>query len=233
MIHAFLNHISQPFNAELRNLHHQTLVLMGWVEQNFPYTFALGLQRSRHVLVSPILMPYCKHLPELDKIFHGLQPALDALEQTATAILIRRHPYGRDLQLVLTCLRIGAAIQVMGYELRRWCGLPVLDESESPTSWLHAVEVFGQQVIVLFTRITQHFARLESGAAAVMIQQDWPVLQAEAQLLNQPVPLNDPIKNAQQAWNRCLLIQGLVLLGEQCAQILRYIQALADYQYHD
>lgn len=208
------NHISRQFNADLRNIHHQTVALAGWVEQQLQAALATVFQAETN---QDAVVANASRIHQ----------AATALEHYCEHILVRQHPIAKDLRLVLTIFKTIAELLDIADEAQRMANLSWSGEERLSPESASQLYPLSQRTAALLHTIFNHFSRLDA-VAAIGIKAQQTQLLNETQALIQRVVQELCAEGADLSARLNLLdiLKGLGRIGERCGHLAQLMQEL-------
>lgn len=209
------NHISRQFNADLRNIHHQTVALAGWVEQQLQAALTTVFQVEPHQVT--VVLTNATRITQ----------AAVALERYCEHILVRQHPIAKDLRLVLTILKTIADLLSIADEAQRIANLSWGGAERVNSEYASSLQRLNQHTQSLLHTTINHFSRLDA-LAAIGIREKQAQLLTESQALTQRViqDLRVEVSCLSVHLNLLDILQRLVRIGERCGHLAELMQEL-------
>jgi len=155
-------HLSSQFDADLNSLSSRLLEMGGLVESQISTAMRAFTQMD---------LDTCNVVIENEKLVNDLEIQIDS---ACTELIARRQPTARDLRLVMAVSKAITNLERAGDEAERVAKRTKRLIDSGGTSNINVAEIrlSGQMAISLLRRSLDAFARLDTVAAAEVVQED-------------------------------------------------------------
>ncbi len=154
-------HISKQFDQELEDLRARVMTMGGLVEE----LLSNGLDA-----MDKSDAEMAERVTNSDYMVNAMEVSID---EECTQVLARRQPAAGDLRLVLAVIKTISDLERMGDEIEKIGRMVVrMCEQDSPKSYYVSVLSMGQHVREMLHDALDVFARMDSGKAVEVAEQD-------------------------------------------------------------
>lgn len=213
--HALGKHISQRFNAELKDLRNRVLEMGGMVEQQVADAVSAfanaDLELAEHVIANDIRI-------------NGMEVAID---EECTQVIARRQPAASDLRLIVAVIKTITDLERMG-DLAERIAKITLNLAEHERSWRgnhhEDIRTMGIHVTAMVRDTLDAFARFDVEAALQVPRNDLTADRQYESIMRQQITfiMEDP-----RSISRCLEVmwaaRSLERIGDHARNICEYI----------
>lgn len=176
-------HISKQFDQELEDLRARVMTMGGLVEELLNNCLD-AMDRSDSEMAENVIVS--------DYLVNAMEVSID---EECTQVLARRQPAAGDLRLVLAVIKTISDLERMGDEIEKIGKMVVrMCEQDSPKSYYISVLSMGKHVREMLHDALDVFARMDSGKAVEVAEQDKRIDEEYGAILRQLITymMEDP-----------------------------------------
>ncbi|NOX10057.1 MAG: phosphate signaling complex protein PhoU [Gammaproteobacteria bacterium] len=207
------HHISRQFNEELEDIRNKVLIMGGLVEEQ--------IKNSIEALVNAdIDLAEC--VIERDHEVNALEVAID---EESVMILARRQPAASDLRLLIAVIKTITDLERIGDQAGKVSKMAIhLAGMERPKGQFSELRHLGEQVVSMFHKALDAFARMDAEAALAVAHEDEKVDTEYDLIMRQMITymMEDP-RNIKRTLDIMWSARAMERMGDHAKNICEYV----------
>ena len=207
------HHISQQFNAELEAIRHKVLAMGGLVEEQIENATAALVSGDVSQAEGVISRDYQVNAYEV------------AIDEESIQVLARRQPAAGDLRLIVAVIKTITDLERIGDQAEKVARMAIhLADMERPKNQYSELEHLSEQVRKMLRGALDAFARMDSGAAVAVAQEDLKVDAEYDAIMRQMITfmMEDP-RNVKRTLDVMWSARALERIGDHARNICEYV----------
>lgn len=205
-------HISGQFDAELKHIHSQVMVMGGLVEQQLNNAIAAMHCRDENLAKQVIEGDHKVNMMEIE------------IDQKCVSIIARRQPAASDLRLIMAIIKTISELERMGDVAEKIARSALEKFSQQHEHLLVSLESLGRHTATMLHDVVDAFARMDLAQAIRIYREDKKVDQEYEAIVRQLMTymMADP-RTIPNVLTVLFCARSIERIGDRCQNICEFI----------